>query len=93
MRQVLKSNYGGCLTIVVNSEGIGLSILWPFRAGHPPLFIPWSEISIGQEKMLRLISLVRFDFTEVPRVALLITPKLMRKLNEALGRKEFQNVE
>jgi hypothetical protein len=86
MRRYFNSNYGGCLSIVVNEEGLGLSVFWPFRIGHPPLFIPWFQISIHQEKRLRVFTVVRFDFKDEPRVAMLITPGLMRKLNDAIGR-------
>jgi hypothetical protein len=37
-------NYSACLTIYTSADGIYLTTMWPFRAGHPPLFIPWSEI-------------------------------------------------
>jgi hypothetical protein len=40
MRRVFKANYGGCLTIVVNDNGIGLAVAWMFRVGHSPLYIP-----------------------------------------------------
>jgi hypothetical protein len=37
-------NYSGCLTVYSSPDGIYLSVMWPFRLGHPPLFIPWTEI-------------------------------------------------
>ena len=33
--------YGSCLQIRVCKAGLRLSMLFPFRIGHPPLFIPW----------------------------------------------------
>jgi hypothetical protein len=92
MRRIFNSNYGGCLTIVVNETGMGVSVFWLFRVGHEPLFIPWSDISVGQEKLLRLFSLVRFDFAAEPGVAMLIAPKVMRKMNDAIGRKSVQEI-
>jgi hypothetical protein len=86
MRRYFNSNYGGCLSIVVNQQGLGLRVLWPFRVGHPPLYIPWSQINIHQEKRLRVFTVVRFDFKDEPRVAMLIAPSLLRKLNDAIGR-------
>ena len=38
------SNYGACLTIGVNADGLYLAVFFFMRPGHPPLFIPWSEI-------------------------------------------------
>jgi hypothetical protein len=37
-------NYNNVLTIGVSSTGVLLEVLFLFRVGHPPLFIPWSDI-------------------------------------------------
>jgi hypothetical protein len=37
-------NYGHCLRVTSNPTGMGLSVLLPFRAFCPPLFIPWREV-------------------------------------------------
>jgi hypothetical protein len=44
----MESNYGSCLKLTANEEGLGLSVFFPFRVGHPPLFIPWSEMLVSQ---------------------------------------------
>jgi hypothetical protein len=36
--------YSGCLTIYSSPEGLYLSVLFPFRLAHPPIFIPWGAI-------------------------------------------------
>ena len=38
------SHYRGCLTIGTSAAGFRLSVLFPFRLGHPPLFIPWTQV-------------------------------------------------
>ena len=40
------TNYNACLTLIRSAEGLGLSIQWPFRCGHPPILIPWSELHL-----------------------------------------------
>ncbi|MGZ5131193.1 MAG: hypothetical protein ACXWCU_12225 [Caldimonas sp.] len=42
--------YNNCLFVVVSRRGMHLSILFPFRFGSPPLFIPWSEVESVIEK-------------------------------------------
>ncbi|MGH9574888.1 MAG: hypothetical protein ACRD40_15330, partial [Candidatus Acidiferrales bacterium] len=32
--------------------GLYMAMLPPFLIGHPPLFIPWNEISISRKKVL-----------------------------------------
>ena len=46
------SHYGNCLTMGVNPEGFFLSVSIPFLLGHPPLFIPWNEITVRRTRVL-----------------------------------------
>jgi hypothetical protein len=50
MRRMM--GYNNCLTIGANEQGLYLSILFLFRSGHPPLFIPWRDISARRKKFL-----------------------------------------
>lgn len=43
-------NYGNCLFVTIGSRGIRLSVLFPFRFQHPPLFLPWSAVESVTEK-------------------------------------------
>jgi hypothetical protein len=43
-------NYNSCLNIGIYEAGVRVSVLWPFRPGHPPLFIPWNELCEPREK-------------------------------------------
>ncbi len=36
-------NYHSVLSFTCTDEGLQISIAFPFRIGHPPLFIPWDE--------------------------------------------------
>ncbi|MCA8997545.1 MAG: hypothetical protein KDA80_11170 [Planctomycetaceae bacterium] len=35
--------YNACLILRVCENGLRLSVVFPFRIGHPPLFIPWDQ--------------------------------------------------
>ena len=60
--------YNGCLTLGANAEGLFISVLFPFRLGHPPLFIRWSEVeNMGQTRQL-FVRMVRFRFKRAPSV-------------------------
>jgi hypothetical protein len=43
-------NYGSCLTVGATPRGLYLAALFIFRIGHPPLFMPWTDISIGEQR-------------------------------------------
>ncbi len=38
-------NYGTCLQFVSGPAGLAISVLFIFRPGHEPLFVPWSDVS------------------------------------------------
>ena len=44
--------YGNCLFVTVNPEGLRLSIFFMFRFLSPPLFIPWAKMESVEEKQI-----------------------------------------
>ena len=63
------TNYKGCLTVGVNESGLYLAVLPIFRAGHPPLFIPWYDITTAPSKQF-FMSYLDFTFARVPSLRL-----------------------
>ena len=43
--------YNGCVRVVASREGLYLSVVFPFRPWHPPLFFPWPEVSVTRERL------------------------------------------
>ena len=39
------SNYSGILNVSIEPDGLRLSVMSMFRPGHPPLLIPWEDIT------------------------------------------------
>lgn len=75
------TNYGNCVTVRTNSLGIGLSVLWLLRIGHPPMLIPWSDITIQKVRRSRFFSpLIEFRFRLEPSVPVRINNKLFLKI-------------
>jgi hypothetical protein len=67
--------YRSAINFGADSSGLFLSIFPLFRAGHPPLFIPWSDIAVSKEKRW-LLDGTQLRFQKVPGVSLLIPTKL-----------------
>ena len=40
-----KSRYNHCLALGANQDGLSIRAMWLARLEHPPLFIPWDEVS------------------------------------------------
>jgi hypothetical protein len=60
--------YRSVLTLASDTNGIHLGVVFPFRLGHPRLFIPWSDIQIEPtERWLFLTrQTLRFGPTQIP---------------------------
>lgn len=61
-------NYGGCVTIGTNSDGLYLAVMLPFRPGHPPLFVPWGEVASAEFESKWYGSWLELRFSAAPRV-------------------------
>ena len=73
----MMTNYNGCLNIGVNKEGLRLSVLPFFRFAHPPLFIPWKDISFSTSRSLFMKTAT---FTFQNGVPLRISYRLAKKI-------------
>ena len=76
--------YGNCLTIGCNSEGLYLATMPLFRFRHPPLLVPWNEISISQRKFL-FFRFVRFGLGHELDVSLSLRWKLAERVRREAG--------
>ena len=75
------TRYNGCLNIAANAMGMQLSLWKMFRPGHPPLFIPWDDVTTQVERGV-FFEMVRFSFRRAPEVPL----RLRRDLAEEVLR-------
>ena len=66
-------NYKSCLIIRVCENGLRLSILFPFRIGHPPVFIPWDQFHSVSEKRVLFFRFVD-TYVGMPVVANVVLP-------------------
>ena len=74
------TNYNNVLTIGANREGLYLSVLFIFRLGHPPLFIPWTETAF-KEKEGKFYDRCELRFARCPEIPFIISKKLMQKIS------------
>ena len=51
------ARYNGVLGVGVCDEGLYLAVLFFFRVGHPPLLIPWNELSQFKESKMMWLTL------------------------------------
>jgi len=77
-------NYGNCLTVGGNPQGLYLAVLPLFRFRQPPLLIPWEEVTVTRRRFL-LLQWVRFELGNELHIPLSIRPKLAERLQFAAG--------
>ena len=78
------TNYGCCLTIGANSDGLYLSVLFLLRIGHPALFIPWWVIFVTR-KMVLWFKRVELHLGREASIPLQIREGLASKLKQSAG--------
>ena len=78
------ASYRGVLTVGANSEGFYASVFFPFRIGHPPLFIPWQDVSVRPGKSF-WVRVYEFRFRQVPSVRFRLREKVGKKIQDAAG--------
>jgi hypothetical protein len=86
----LASNYNGVLKICADDEGLYFSVIFLFRPGHPPFFVPWGEIS-GTKKGYFFYQVVDLRFQRTPDLPFRIYQRTADKLVEvANGRWTYE---
>ena len=79
------THYGNCLTFGADQTALFVSVLFPFRCGHPPLFILWSEISVRHTRYFYIADRVELRFRRVPTIPLYVSPALAEDLRAFAG--------
>jgi len=79
------ANYNRVLTLGTNQEGLYLASMFLFRFMHPPLLVPWSEISVRRRKGW-VFEYVIFTLGHELAIPLRIRVKLAERLRNEAGK-------
>lgn len=79
------AHYGNCLTVGADASGLMLSILFLFRPGHPPLLVPWTEISVAQRRKILFFRQVKLLLGREEQIPFLISGRLSDRIQAAAG--------
>jgi hypothetical protein len=77
--------YRYCLRFVAGPDGLEVAVHLPFRPGHPPLFIPWRDLSAHATEEW-FMGFVAFRLARHPEIRFLVAPELARDLLAQSGR-------
>jgi len=76
--------YRGSTNVGADSRGLHLSLFFLFRFGHPPLFVPWRDITITEKQIFRSKAL-ELRFRKTGDLPVRIFAELGARLAEAAG--------
>ncbi len=75
------TRYNNAVTLGGDREGLHLTMPWFFGGGHPPIFIPWSEMSVaGKHDGFGLFPTVSLVFKRCPDVPLSLSARLLAEI-------------
>lgn len=77
--------YHNCVTIGASPDGLYVAPFFPFRVAHPPLFIPWSEVSYSKRKVM-FTPMVCFELGRDLAIPFWVRENLGHQLQQAAGR-------
>ena len=80
-----RTNYNNVLTIGADNTGLFMVPLILFRAGHPALFVPWSEITILGESRWFFFKFFDLRLGRVKKIPFRIKASLAAKIQAAAG--------
>ena len=78
------TSYRNALNFTVSHRGLGVSVVFPFRAGHAPLLFPWGDITVSREQAW-FGPAVRLSFSRVPDVCITLAERTVQRLRETAG--------
>jgi hypothetical protein len=79
------ANYNNCLTIGSDPIGLYLSMVFPFRFAHPPLLLPWQEVSVRRRRSMLFFKYVELSLGREEQIPLLIRENLAEQIRQAAG--------
>ncbi len=79
-------NYNNCIRVSAGPAGLLLRMILPFRLAHPPILVPWTEVSVSDSgKRGWLIPPVTLTTRRCPWVTIRTDRRLAGKLAQAAG--------
>ena len=78
------TGYNNVITIGADPTGLYLSVFFLFRFGHPPLFLPWTELSALRSRHF-FVRVVTLSASRHPEVPIRVPARLFTKIAASLG--------
>ena len=84
-RMRMTAHYSGALTVGADNTGLFIVPFFLFRAWHPPLFIPWVEITATAKTQLYFFKVVELRLGRSEEIPFRINARLAAEVEAAAG--------
>jgi hypothetical protein len=72
-------HYSGVIRFTAGEDALYLSVLFPFRIGHPPLQIPWNEIQLKHTRYF-FRNYIELCMGCAEKIPFRVSPRMAQKL-------------
>jgi hypothetical protein len=79
------ARYGSILFVTAGSEGLRLSVGFPFGFAHPALLIPWKDMQVERGTGWFGYKFVVLHLAKTPQVPIVISGRLADQIRDAVG--------
>ena len=79
------AGYSNVLKVGADVDGLSLAPTPIFQIGHPPLFIPWTEIHLQSSCLLGVIRFITLTLGTDEQIPFRISKRIARKLRHSAG--------
>ena len=79
------ARYGRCLTVGADPAGLYLAPFFLYRVGHPPLLLPWPEVSVRRRWKVLFLRYVELQLGREEQIPLRISGALADRIQAASG--------
>lgn len=80
-----QARYRNVLRLTADKSGVYLAVAFPFRIGHPPLFIPWEDL-FAMPAGAAPVGSTELRFRKVVSPRMLVSDETLRRLDESAPR-------
>jgi hypothetical protein len=78
-----RTGYNNSLQLGVNDQGLYMAPMALFRMFHPPLFLPWSEVSVQRIRLLKILEFVEMRFQRAPEISMKLSDTVAARIASA----------
>ena len=79
--------YNNAVNVGADEEGLQVEMMWVFRIGHEPVFVPWSDVRSVEAGRRFFVPFVKLRLLRTPDIPLVLPQRLAQRIEQRVGRR------